>query len=153
MYSSGRKPFRALVYVYWVIGSLPVFFSTKISCSVYFWRAQRTTSPTPPSTCGRLLGVWHHFACLWERLPHLGWEGGQVRGGKEPRILAPSFLVFFLSHRLLAVEWGFGRECFPFENVRDHWEDIPSQRNTGMNEEEEMSGDRGHLSHCPAKNS
>jgi len=52
--------------------------------------------------------------------------------------------VFFLPHRFLAVGWSFGRECVPFENVRDHWEDIPSQTNTGMNEEEEMSGDRGH---------
>lgn len=27
---------------------------------------------------------------------------------------------------------GFGRECVLFENVHDHWKDIPSQRKTEM---------------------
>lgn len=53
-------------------------------------------------------GGRHHFPCLWERLPHLGWEGGPVRGEKWPKILAPSFLVFFHPHRLLAVGCSLG---------------------------------------------
>lgn len=84
-------------------------------------------------------GVWHHFPCLWERLPHLGWEGGQVRGEKWPKILAPSCLVFFHPHRLLAVGCSLG-ESVLFESTHDHWEDILSQRNTGMSKRRRKQG-------------
>lgn len=91
---------------------------TKISCGLHFGelRSLLLFFFFPPSS----VEDWWEWSLAWFSLPHPGWEGGQIKGQKWPRIPAPSFLVCCHAGRLLAVGRTLGGECVLVEDTHDH---------------------------------